>query len=684
MSRKISVIVNSHMDPVWLWNLSSGRRAWSNTITTIVSLMKEFSKMTFTCSSAQLYRWIEKTNPALFADIRALIREGRWEIVGGWEVQSDVIVSSAESIRRQGLSGKEYFQDRFGVDVRIAFNVDSFGHSADLPDLLCETGFDSYVYMRGNPLPELFRWKSPAGNAVTAHQLRSCYGLDPNLDRKTFFKRIQHEAEREGNAKTFFFGIGDHGGQLSREYLQILREAMKEYPLHFSTLAQYFEEHRQDDLPDYTGDLGPVYRGCYSANHRVKQAVAETESLLLKAEHFGGDSARNALKDAWLDVLFSNFHDSLPGTCIRETYERDIYPMLGGAAVKARTLIDTAVSMRETAHDTRFAPEGGIFTVNPSPQDGILPVSFPAFLDPNGTGRIFNALQDKAGHLIPVQILPSDSSFGPFGVPWGKITAAIPVPAESEKVFALVRTDAAFPSLNSEPLEKLLRQLSWQVYHDDTGTWGFTLCEYSGQFESPRLVSSVCSTGPVCAELEAEYRFRSSAIRLRLTTFAGLPDIRLQVECDWHEPFTALKLAWNFPNAADSAVLLRRRHISLAEHPLTLNHDFEWRNGLPEHAQQSTGEQPFIQWCAMQSGGRTFGFFSPDLHSCDAMGANLRLTLLRCLPYADHKPFMPNTRCGFLDEGRTVYEFWFCPESPERVQTAQSMEYCEITPHQAF
>ena len=54
MPEPVSVIVNSHMDPVWLWNLSAGRRAWSNTVTTIVSLMKEFPEMTFSCSSAQL------------------------------------------------------------------------------------------------------------------------------------------------------------------------------------------------------------------------------------------------------------------------------------------------------------------------------------------------------------------------------------------------------------------------------------------------------------------------------------------------------------------------------------------------------------------------------------------------------------------------------------------------------
>lgn len=684
MPEPVSVIVNSHMDPVWLWNLSAGRRAWSNTVTTIVSLMKEFPEMTFSCSSAQLYRWIETTNRPLFRDIQALFREGRWEIIGGWEVQSDVVIASAESIRRQGISGKEYFRDRFDTDVRIAFNVDSFGHSADLPDLLCETGFDSYVYVRGNPLPELFRWNSPTGKSVTAHQIRNGYGMLPNLDREQFFRRVRTEAERDGSAKTFFFGVGDHGGQLSREYLRMLMEAMKEYPLRFSTLSRYFAEHRDDPLPEYTGDLGPVFRGCYSANHRVKQALAETEHTLLQAELFGDDAAKAELEKPWLDTLLADFHDSLPGTCIRETYERDIYPMLGGAKTKAQTIIDTSLAIRETAHDTRFAPEGGLFAVNPSAERALLPVSFPAFTDPNGTGQEFNALMDRDGNFSPVMILPPDNSYGPFGTPWGKITAVLPVDARSEKIFALTRTATPFPDVDPAPLKELLNQLQWQIYHDDTGTWGFGLDSFDGQFDVPRTESVRFSSGTVCAEADAEYRWRDSKIRLHLTLFSGLPDIRISVECDWHEHFTALKLAWIHPAPSGTAELLRRRHLSCAAHELNLHSGREWRNGRPEYRLETTGEQPFINWCALQCGGHVSGFFSPDLHGCDALGASLRLTLLRCLPYADHKPFTPNTRCGFLDEGRTAYEFWFCSGSPERIQNMRMMEFCEITPHPPF
>ena len=98
--------------------------------------MAEYPEMTFTCSASTLYRWIEQTDARLFQEIVQLVKAGRWEIVGGWEVQSDVIISRAKTLIKQAEFGKDYFQEKFGVDVRIAYNVDAFGHTAGLPTIL--------------------------------------------------------------------------------------------------------------------------------------------------------------------------------------------------------------------------------------------------------------------------------------------------------------------------------------------------------------------------------------------------------------------------------------------------------------------------------------------------------------------------------------------------------------------
>lgn len=683
MGNMISVIVKSHIDPVWLWNLSQGRRVWSNTVTTVVSLLKENPDMTFSCSTAQLYRWIEETNPSLFNEVKTLVEEGRWEIVGGWEVQSDAVISSGESLRRQGLSGKTYFMERFGIDVRTAFCVDSFGHSGDLPDILAETGFDNYVYCRSQTVPELFRWKGAAGHSINTLYASRGYGMHPGWTREEFFAGIKETVDREGNAKALFLGIGDHGGGVPRTHLRWMHEAMQEYPLKFSTLSKYFAEHVKNNLPEYSGDLGPIFRGCYSVNHSVKQAVAKTEALLLQAERLGDNEVRKELEPAWREVLLANFHDSLSGTCIRETYERDILPMLGGAACQAQKTIDVELARRESRLDTSFAHEGGIYAVNLNKNDGILPISYQDFIDPNLSGMHFNALQAEDGELLPVQILPPDTTFGPGGCPWGRITTVLPVKAQSEKVWALIRGGESFPDVDIMPLQKLLGELEWQIYADDTGTWGHELERYAYDtfYSIAKLDSVKTSTGSVCAELEAKYCYKNSTILLKLTAYRSIPEIKLSVECNWYDAFTALKLAWRSPDCGAERILIRQRQNTSVEHLVKMGWMKQWIDGEIRKCSEGTGELPFLKWCALKNGGKTAGFYSADLHGCDAVDDLLRITMLRCLPYAYHKCFKPKLGVGMTDEGRTNYELWFWNESPERLETMSAMSYCEITPH---
>ena len=93
MKKKICVVTNSHMDPIWLWRLREGRSTWVNTCRTVVRMMEKYPFLTFTRSSSVCYEWIEQCDPALFRKIVKLIDAGRWELVGGWVEQSDTIIT---------------------------------------------------------------------------------------------------------------------------------------------------------------------------------------------------------------------------------------------------------------------------------------------------------------------------------------------------------------------------------------------------------------------------------------------------------------------------------------------------------------------------------------------------------------------------------------------------------------
>ena len=76
----------------------------------------------------------------MFAEIKRLVKSGKWKIVGGWYLQPDCLIPSGDSIILQIEYGRKYFKEKFGVKPEIAYNVDSFGHSGGLPQILVKHG----------------------------------------------------------------------------------------------------------------------------------------------------------------------------------------------------------------------------------------------------------------------------------------------------------------------------------------------------------------------------------------------------------------------------------------------------------------------------------------------------------------------------------------------------------------
>ena len=185
-AKKLYVIANSHMDPIWLWRLREGRSTWLNTCRSVVRMLKKYPFLKFCRSSSSCYEWIEACDPALFAGIRELVDAGRWELVGGWVEQSDTIITPGEVLFRQAEFGKRYFRERFGKEVRIGYSVDSFGQNAGLPKILNATGFDRYVFMRPmaeeKSMPYLFRWRGDDGSEVVTLRIRQAYSSTGSID----------------------------------------------------------------------------------------------------------------------------------------------------------------------------------------------------------------------------------------------------------------------------------------------------------------------------------------------------------------------------------------------------------------------------------------------------------------------------------------------------------------------
>lgn len=342
---KTYMFCNAHLDPVWLWQWESGMSEAISTFRSAARLIDEYPDFIFNHNESLLYEWVEEHEPALFEKIREQVKSGRWKIVGGWFLQPDCNIPAGESIVRQILRGRIYFYDKFGEVPVTAVNVDSFGHARGLVQLLRQCGYRHYVNIRpgrGNyDFPnEDFLWTGYDGSEILVHRSDKGYNsvlgqaaeeLSGTEDRPGWLKRH----ENEENA-LYLWGVGNHGGGPSRKDLDdIAALRASGADLVHSTPDDYFKTVDRASLPVVNRGLNHLMEGCYTSIIRIKQLHRRLENDLCMTEAMASHAAlsglsvyeKEKLDDAWRDLLFAEFHDSLPGSCIQPV-EEDVIRML--------------------------------------------------------------------------------------------------------------------------------------------------------------------------------------------------------------------------------------------------------------------------------------------------------------------------------------------------------------------
>ena len=101
--KKLYMIGNSHIDPVWFWNWEEGMQEVKSTFASALERMKEFEDFRFTSTSTAFFEWIEAILPDMFEEIKRRVEEGRWEADGGMWVEADCNLTSGESLTRQNI-----------------------------------------------------------------------------------------------------------------------------------------------------------------------------------------------------------------------------------------------------------------------------------------------------------------------------------------------------------------------------------------------------------------------------------------------------------------------------------------------------------------------------------------------------------------------------------------------------
>ena len=343
---------NSHIDMAWLWPWTETVEVTRNTFASALQMMREYPDLTFTMASAQTYAWMEEKYPEIFREIQQRVKEGRWEIVGGMWVEPDLNLPDGESLVRQLLIGKRYFREKFGVDVKIGWNPDSFGYNWQLPQIYKRAGIDYFVTQKiywndTTKFPyKLFWWEAPDGSRLLTYfphdYANQIDGPKMASDLAMYAPAMWKADAGAGKAKPgelemmYLFGVGDHGGGPTRRDLDVAQELERPdvvFPrVKFGTAGQFFDDlgrrTAELNIPTWDDELYFEYhRGVQTTQAEEKRRNRKSEVLMLDAERlasiatlFGRRYPQADLNSAWKDVLFNQFHDILPGSGIAVNY----------------------------------------------------------------------------------------------------------------------------------------------------------------------------------------------------------------------------------------------------------------------------------------------------------------------------------------------------------------------------
>lgn len=692
-SKKLHMVGNAHIDPVWLWQWQEGFHEVKATFRSALDRMNEYPDFKFVASSAAFYEWVEQSSPDMFAEIQQRVREGRWVVVGGWWVEPDCNIPGGESFARHALYAQRFFKRAFGITAKVGYAVDSFGHNGMLPQLLKKGGLPYYVFMRPMPFEKglpgsLFWWEADDGSRVLTLRLPFEY-LSWGKDLEHHIQRCAGEMKAPIDEFVCFYGVGNHGGGPTKSNIESIHRLNKDPNLPdlvFSDLESFFTASilKGWSLPVVHTDLQHHSSGCYSSHSGIKRWVRQAENRLMAAEKWSLVSAWSGIfpypqdfTHAWKNVLFNEFHDILAGTSLEAAYNdaRDSFGEAFSIADRNLNLALQSLAWQIKIDEIPGSQPFVVFNPNTFKVDASIEIE-------NKPVKAGSLLLDETGSVVPHQSLrygtiPGQSRLAfntilpPLGyrtfhyfpeTPEEVIPLQVPVVLASESVL-----ENDFLRLEFDPqtgcIASLLdKRAGVQVFsgpaayavvlEDVSDTWGHNIFKWdkiAGNFKA--VTVQLLEHGPVKSVIRVFSKYAASTLvqDFNLTPTSARIEVRATV--NWNEQLKMLKL--RFP------VNVKFMKVT---HEIPYGHIERFANGEEESAQNWVDVSGISRDREIPYG---FSLLNDSKYSLDVNVQEIGLTVLRSPAYAHHIPAVlePQSAYAYIDQGIQTFCYTLLPHT---------------------
>ncbi|MFO7966408.1 MAG: glycoside hydrolase family 38 C-terminal domain-containing protein [Archaeoglobaceae archaeon] len=380
---QIFLVPHTHYDAMWVFTKEDYFYINIDLILKkVIELLDKYDDYKFTIEQTFLLEEVELRYPELFSKVKEYIKQGRLEIADGEYLMADTMVPQEETLIREILVGKKYVKKKFGVDVPVMWQADSFGLNAQLPQIYRKSGYKWLAFRRGCPenKPTEFLWEGLDGTKIISHWMPLGYRAGLNLDE---LGKSYRELKRLSFTSSILMPSGSGVTMPQASTSQKVKEWNENNPnkIKIAIPTEFFTdlEKKMKDVPVRKGEMfsgrySEVFPDCSSSRIWIKKNLRRYENWLLYFERFmalhkalnGTWPYMEELQDFWKKVLFLGFHDVVPGTGMDSAYD-DVREYIGFLKTKLsylspKVLHDTVETDSMDAEDTMY---GDVVVFNP-------------------------------------------------------------------------------------------------------------------------------------------------------------------------------------------------------------------------------------------------------------------------------------------------------------------------------
>jgi alpha-mannosidase len=420
------VAPHSHIDVVWYWTYDKTQVISIDILKHALELLHRDPRYTFTQDQMAALQPFWDTLPDSEKEfLRRMVHERRFELTSGMYVQPEEAEPDFESLVRQFYPALSWMESTFSTKVSTAWNIDTYGHSVQIPQLFRKAGLNYFVFMR-DVLPSLqtsikspFYWEGPDGSKILSYWLSGSYSLDWRGMSENIRQFVEHSAPGNSDILLLYGGDLYLPNETTSQIEGKIRDAagkanIRVKKIVFCTPSQYFETVQKSGLalPTYRNDFYPPLfiqdlRGLYGerpeakmSNRRAEYVLESAEKLSSVAARFGLEYPAEKLHSAWMQVIFNQNHDALPGSN-SDPVNEEMMSRYGGAIEAGRSVLAEAMYRISRNIDTSRGEHYPFLVFNPLSFQRTEAVRYtPLFKEQIANFRLL----DDSGKQVPFRI----------------------------------------------------------------------------------------------------------------------------------------------------------------------------------------------------------------------------------------------------------------------------------------